>query len=712
MSSALLNAAPKRILRGIRDESGGDIPVIPEQLPTHLPHVFLFAEKGPDVELVSGMEIERTFGSKTLDLRSKYVTHQTPLAQKLNAEGNAMVIQRIKPDDAGPPARARLALEVTKEKVQVDEFERDSSGEIQLDENGDPKTTGETTQAYVARWVIEAIGEDDPDIGSAQKRDGNDIDDDPTDYYPIADLEVSSWGSHGRLKGFRIWAPNNASDDPDEELIRKNKAFAYNIQFVERPDEDSQPRTIETLTGSQNVEFMLKPGAFDDRVDQEKHADKVVIDAYQDLDALPRILGPFGRFELYQDYIDEVSAKLYIAEYQARKEISSDLLEDWIDPGVESWSDDVDPEDIEARYLINLFGAKDVDGNQYSAFRLRKGNSGANFSRSTTHYAKGGSDGKMSFEEFDKQVAKICQYYDERGIGGSEGADHNFMDTAVWPQSVIYDTGFSLETKEKMLTPIGLRKDISVIVSTQDVSQPQNSIEDESSIAIALRTAAEAYPESEIYGTPVCRAMVVGQSGKLINSQYKGLLPLTVDLAVKAARFMGRSNGIWRSNRGFDTSPYNQVTEFKDVNATYKPQNVYNQDWDNGLVWVQNFDRRSLFFPGIQTVYSDSTSVLNSAINMFICVEMQKVADRVWRRLTGTAKLTREQFRERSDELILDNSEGRFDDRVIIQPRTYFTDFDEQLGYSWSTDITLYLNNMMTVGTYTIIAKRRADFEE
>jgi hypothetical protein len=55
-------------------------------------------------------------------------------------------------------------------------------------------------------------------------------------------------------------------------------------------------------------------------------------------------------------------------------------------------------------------------------------------------------------------------------------------------------------------------------------------------------------------------------------------------------------------------------------------------------------------------------------------------------------------------------TEGRFDDRVIVVPNTYFTDFDEALGYSWSCDITLYLNNMMTVGTFTIIADRRSNF--
>jgi len=280
----------------------------------------------------------------------------------------------------------------------------------------------------------------------------------------------------------------------------------------------------------------------------------------------------------------------------------------------------------------------------------------------------------------------------------------------LYPQSVIYDTGFSLETKRKMLTPLGLRKDIAVVLGTQDVSQPQNTAEQESSTAIALRTEARLYPESEVYGTPVCRALVVGHSGHLVNSQYKSLLPLTIQLADMASRFMGAANGQWERDRGFDTAPYNQVSMFKDVNCTYKRQRVYDRDWDSGLVWVQNFDRRSLFFPAFQTVYDDATSVLNSAINMFIVVEIEKVAERTWRQLTGTSKLSREQFIERSNSLIEDATTERFDDRVIVVPRTYFTNYDEALGYSWSCDIELYLNNMMTVGTFTVVSRRRSDF--
>ncbi|MNL25729.1 hypothetical protein D3C87_1472180 [compost metagenome] len=250
------------------------------------------------------------------------------------------------------------------------------------------------------------------------------------------------------------------------------------------------------------------------------------------------------------------------------------------------------------------------------------------------------------------------------------------------------------------------------VLSTQDVSAKQNTPSEESSIAISLRTAARMYPESEVFGTPVCRAIVIGHSGYLINSKWTKLTPLTIEFAAKSARYMGAGNGVWKSAQSFSISPANQVTMFRNVNASFKKVDVRSQDWENGLVWVQNYDRRSLFFPAFQTVYDDDSSILNSFFNMAIAVELEKIADRAWRDLTGIDGLTPGQFRARSDRLITQMAAGRFDGRVQIQVETFLTAADTQRGYSWSCNITMYGNNMMTVGTFTIIARRQEDLQQ
>lgn len=681
--SAILNAAPKAILTGVKDESGGTLPVIPEQIPSHLPHVFLFAEKGPlEPQLVSGATATKIFGAKTFDYRSKYANHQTVLANTVNGNGNAMMVQRMKPSDANAPATIGLGLEIVEEDLTV--YDRNPDGTYERDVNGDPIDSGTTVSGHKARWITYET--DAAGLGQMATSAGtltNEADEQST-LYPIVELQVSDFGEHGNRKGIRLWAPTTNSSAPaNEEVIYDQNAFLYRIQMIERPDAKSQPNVIQTISGSQNVEFSFKEGAINTKVDTELFVDQILLDAYRDLDNAPNQYGPFNGLHVYHDNLEIVLDMIYATEKAEQSE----------------W-----PEEAEdGRHLVNLVGGQDVSGAPYHTFQIvGKEAGGIELTSASNHYAQGGGDGTLDLEEFDSLVANQVANYGD--------LEYSFMDSAMWPQSIIYDTGFTLETKKKLLTPIGRRKDMMVVLSTQDASESQNSAEEESSMAIALRAAARMYPESEVFGTPVCRAVVVGHSGHLLNSQYKGLVPLTIELADKSSRFMGAGNGIWARDRGFDTAPYNQITMFKDVNCAYKPQNVYDKDWDAGLVWVQNFDRRSLFFPAVQTVYDDATSVLNSAINAFIVTEVEKVSERVWRRLTGTSKLTREQFVERSNNLISDLTEGRFDDRVIVVPNTYFTDFDEALGYSWSCDITLYMNNMMTVGTFTIIADRRSNF--
>ena len=866
MSTASISAAPRTILRGVDDQSTERPPTTQMQVPTHLPHVFDFAERGPEKpQLVGGDELLSMYGSNVLGLRNKYTTHQTPLIEKVNAQGNNVIFQRVVPGDAEKATR-RLYLELA-ENVKIPVYDRDDEGSVRLDANGDPiqKEDDEGNKVYrtgsMARWVTARVGIDretwnpdndyprhtvvehrpsedtdpklyrakryvpskdangepiepgqwkgwgenwrdywklikdssgepldaDPRFGDAHiiGPDADTTNEDPLDtgepwpesipsdrvkddtkvtIYPIMDFEVSHYGAYGDLQGLRIWAPTTTGNDEiNDELARDQKTYLYRIQLVERADKESTPDVVDTLTGAPYVEFSFKEGAYDPQTGVDLDIDEQFLDSYRDLDEDPAIYGPFNRFHVYKENVETITKKLYQAEVIKRNRytfntwdsdedyygghivrytptsgddegragyyrLEADELEGserdvnphesdyWTRVGdVDDPFDDVFEKELdvevdwpweaeEGMHIFNFISGKDMDGDPYLTFQLAgPAQGGLELSKNSTIYATGGSDGTMDIDEFDSLVGEICESYgDEKW---------NFLDTAYWPQSVIYDSGFTLSTKEKLITPVGRRKDIGVILSTQDVQRSQNTVEEENSISGILRARARAYPESEYYGTHVCRVAIIGHSGYLINSQYRGLLPLTVEFAEKAARFMGAGNGIWARNRGFDMSPFNQIENFKDVNHPWKPRRQYHSDWEVGLNWVQNFDRRALFFPAYQTVYDNDTSVLNSIVNMFIVIEAQKVAERTWRRLTGQAKLTREEFKEKSDELILDNMQGRFDDRVVAEPETYLTDYDEKLGYSWSTDITLYLNNMMTVGTFTIVSKRRADLD-
>lgn len=696
MSASKLNAAPKAILHGIKDEGGSALPVVPEQLPTHLPHVFLYTSEGPEIEMVAGANALTTFGSDVFELRSKFTTHQTVFANVFNKNANSMVIQRIKPTDANPEATLTLSVEVIKDTLKV--WERDLNGNVVYDMNGEPQQDGtNTTVGHKLRWIV-APATDAPPYqygerasyagtltGSYEGDDGLGGTVTTTTesvVYPILDFKVSSFGAHGNLKGIRLSAPTTKSSNPaDETTIEENKAFIYRIQMVKRTDERSSARTVTTLKGEQFLDFTLKAdtvtatGTF-------LGIEDVLLDAYRDLNASPKQYGNFNDLVVYTDNIEQISKEIFELEQ----------------PNHPTWTN-IDVED--GAYLINILTGKDVENRNYHTMEvIGRAQDGVEFTSESTHFAAGGSDGTMSYALFDEAVRDIC-------------LDYPYLDMAYWPQSALWDSGFSEATKKAMGSVMGKRKDIVVFGATQDVMEPQYTPLNDSSAAQGLGNAFRMFPESELFGTPACRGFICGQSGKLLNSQYKGLLPLNLELAEMVSRFMGAGNGVWRHDGGFDEAPANQLSMFdvSTVNGTYKTPGTYADDWDNGLVWAQTFNRKRLFFPQFQSVYTDSTSPVNSMINVLGLVEAEKVCYRSWQLLTGNGKLTPEQFLERSDSLLEDMlSENRFDNRFRIKVKTYFTGFDEAAGYSWSADITMYQNNMRTVGSYTVISNRMSNF--
>lgn len=695
--SAIINAAPLANLQGIKDVSSRPPVIEPEVVPSHLPLFYLYAEKGPtEAQLVHGDSFTTTYGTRTLDPRSPYYNHQSVFANRVLGAGNAIMVQRVIPADAGPKSRLLLSLDIVAEPA-IQQYQRNADGTYALDANGAKipvSGAGATLPGYKAKWVVNEFGTDA--FGAVTSRSGSIVstDSQQSTLYPIMELEASFVGAYGNNLGLRLVAPTTRSGNPlNDTLASMIQAYLYRFQLVSRADASTSPFVVETLMGEQALDLTFKPGAINTINDTEVSIEDVLLDAYQDLatPGYPKQWGPFGRLKVYQDNLKSVLAMIGAAEAEFGLLSTEDITAA-----------------SENLYEVNAFTGVNYDGVPYYTLQLLgPADEGVTFTDNTVLFAEGGSDGTMSFEAFDNIVRQELLNW------GSTGTD--YLDWARYPVSTLYDSGFTLDTKLAFAVPLGKRKDVWVAVSTQDISAPQNTPAEESSIAISLKTAFRNFPESEIFGTKVCRAVIIGHSGRLISDKYKGpqdnLLPLTLEFAVKCANFMGAGNGVWASGMGFDMPPNNQITLFRDVNATFKAATVRNKDWENGLVWAQNYDRRSLFWPAVQTVYDDDSSVLNGAITMMACVELQKVALRTWRDLSGISKLSAGQFIERSNRLIAAAVDGRFDDRFVIIPETYYTQGDEQRGYSWSCKIKIYAPNMKSVGTFSVEAHRLSDLE-
>lgn len=673
------NASPRLVLTGFDDRSVRAPLPEAEPLPIHLPLFFTFAEMGPEgAHLVSGNSLLRLYGDNTVNYRSPFAKHVTPFIREVNAAGNAIFIHRLKPEGAAT-ASISFSLDILPKTLPV--YEREDDGSYKL-ANGERIETSDTVEGFVARWVIEpvtgAVGTETQRAGSMSEAGVQ------STIYPIFNVPASFFGSYGNGLGIRFSAPTTQGLEPiDDEMAIGQGSYFYRMEVVRRPEPRSSAVTVRTISSERMVEFSLKPGAINPNFETDLFVDEVVMKAYRDLEDFSTgvpLYGPFDNFYVYHDNVQAVSEMIFNAE-QPLSEL---------------------PEGEGNEYLINLFSATNLDGSPYHAFMLYGALDNApELTELATHYLSGGDDGDLSDEAFDLAVRQQLDFFGE--------LDVHYEDMARYPISAFYDSGFSLQTKRSIGKILSVRKDVHVAVATQDVSLPPLSISEESSMAVALRAALRLHPESTIHGTPACRGVVMGHSGRLIGSEWTKLVPGTLELAIKRARYLGAGDGVMRGPFSYDEDPNNHVQFIREINNTWKPQGVRNRDWANGLVWAQYYDRTRLFFPAFQTVYDNDTSVLNSDLNMQIATELNKVCHRVWRELVGNTKLTNEQFIERSNEKIVEYTRDRFDGRVVIVPDTFYTPADEARGFSWHCRIHMYANVMKTVSIATVVTHRLED---
>ena len=689
MTTPIVNAAPMVSELGTQDLSTRQLPRVPEAIPQHLPKFFLFAQKGPvEPLLVSGAELVNAFGINTFDPRGKYFNHSTAFVNGVNSLGNAMMIKRVIPADAGPKSSLIVWLDVL--PTTVDVYTRNSDGSIKLDSLGDP-IVASTTPGYKVKYIVtnHPTVADAQNFGQLTIVPGDQVDnntDIQSQRYPLFELELSSEGEDGNLAGIRFWAPTTATESSmPNKMMSTYSAYPYYISVIRRPDALSSPVQVATLFGEQKMMVTLKPGTIDPMTGQQLFLGDTFVQAYQNLsDPLyPKVYGDFGRMKVYSNNIDTLQTMFHAAEV----------------PFINQYSDfTADPAQ---KYLYNILSGVTSSNTPYNSLIFVDAPNSTRFSDYTNVYASGGSDGTMTDDAFAQLVTQEMNAY----------LDPNdpVQEKAVNVESIFYDTGFPIATKMALMNSIAVRKDTAVILGVYDVNGPLLTASEENSIAISLRTRLQMFPESDYFGTPVLRGMIVGRSGQIRNSVFTKHVPLTYEVAMKCAAYMGASDGRWKSGSNFDGAPGSIVSYMTDISITWVPVSVRNRNWDVGLNWVQAFDRTSYFFPAFKTVYADDTSVLNSLSTMLAVGQLNKIANETWRVFSGVDHLTNAQLVKQTNDYFTSRVKNRFDGKFVIVPDAQITDMDNLRGFSWTMPIRLYANNMKTVLTTYVQAYRMSD---
>ena len=758
MSTPIRNNTPQVRLNGIKDESALALVAEPEQIPQHLPLMYIMAAWGPEEPVLGGPgDGVRVYGEEAFDSRSKFFNHQNLLAQHIAGEGNSILYKRV---TAGPVAKASRTLVVTLDSTVgvIDSYARDPLTEkVILDGNGDPTFVSGPAVPVVGgvkvkyEWVNTSTFENQPvysetftgsagpgvtltfvggfstsdqmyAVGSKSGLlvpvldattntlvvdlhvDGEDVTVTrkgdgvyafpatgaaPIVSYPLLTVDANFVGAKGNNFGIRLWtAHQDAANPADADVVDEMQALAFNAQLYTRASAASTAVLVEDIYSSKTQEFMLKPGAYNSKTDEDLTIQNV-IDNYSDdgkTTGTTPTYGPLSAITVHQDNLDVVLAALQAAE--EANEIDN--------PGTTGIDESLVGNPV---YLIDLFTGVNQYGIHHYGFQIDE--TGHSITSGRTHWLTEGTDGSTDWSSFAVAVNDEVDY-------NYQNSAYPLLDSAQYPFSVVYDSGFPMATKEKLMKWTAYRKDVHVTVATQDLMLPINDIIAEISAAASLQSATQNYAESAVHGTAPVRFTIVGHAGNLIRGSYTGMVPLVFDLAVKRARYCGAGNGLMKNGQDYSEAPLNQLTTMKNVNNTWMTQVAKESVWGAGVNFVQYTDRATLFFPAFQTAYPIKNSVLTSEILMQIAVDVTKICEIVWRTLSGDSRRTPAEFIEESNRLFTELVEGRYDDRVIVTPETFFTAADEARGYSWEMNAIIYGNVMKTVGTMNVVVRRQA----
>lgn len=748
-----MKMTPRFSTTGIKDTSTRTITPQPEQTPQHLPLIYILAERGgKEPQIAVGDSALARYGRASFNNNSAYHTHQTTLANIIMANGNAVMFQRLIPAGA-KKAMLRLSLELIPAQIPV--YERTSDGSIRITQAGPlgQPIVDHMVNGYRGIWhvgVADYVGNDKlfsrgrildtfrlgsvtstggMELGVYKDASDNDVVGESM-LYPILDMEVESEGKYGDRQGLRLQIPTTRDASPlSIDLVESIRSYLYRFSLVERAEIDLTTTVIQNINGENYMDLGLPEDVIHPRFNRSMSFADNMVDMYTtDTAGIVPVAAPFGRVHVYQDYLAEVLNRLTQGETIGGVEIKGEKDYDTT-AAAYGRSAALQFADVTNMHLFNLFSGLDINGVPYFASDLNSGTAfgGVNLGPDTILYASGGDDGLPMMANGKPDKLEILRLFDgmvkTEALSFGQG-EFPLLDMAKYPISAVWDSGFSVDTKLALLTIMARRKDTFVFLATQSAADyigaatpenwkkiPVNSESDEQSLLEVLQNAALLYPESEIHNTPACRCAVVGHAGEVITQPGRQIMPLTAELAHKVSRYMGAGNGRWTNGQAFDSEEKKIVEIQKKINLTSKTAQTYDKSWTNGLIWVQNWDTHSQFFPAYQTVYPDETSVLNSLITALGMCTIQKVAFNTWKYLTGNGSLTDRQLTQRSDELIRKDTVDRFDNRLVVIPSTQLTPADIENGVSWTAVIDVYANNDRTLQFSTTVAHRMTDLQ-
>lgn len=714
----ILKGTPRPYFPGFKDESGRTPVSVPVTVPQHLPIFFLQTATGPlDAQLVDGAAMQRIFGSESFNVRSPYYSHATNTAKAVAGESNLVFIKRLV-DASAKAAQLGLSLEVADMSVPLWERHADT-GKVVRNAGGEPVVMTDSLGAdimvpgSILRWTTTSGTNVDELLTGTVGTLGT-----GSEIYPILGLKTHI-GKVGNNAGIRLSAPVANSKNPgDIDAMHDNKSVIYRAALVQRVESGSAAR-IATIDGAYDIDVVFGDGKYNHTTNIDYSIGDIVgrYNETSPLTGRPPVYGPFTELYEYNDSVDAVLARLLAVENAARAAALTAKI-DAANEAISAWDAlNPTPSGVELlsrpmEYLegahdkpltnadeINFLSGVDINGVEHAAIRFDVDS--LSFNGNQTIYASGGTDGEVSTATLDTLLETDLTY-------NFESPECPLSHMGKYPISDIYDTGFSMPTKQAMIGVMNKRPNLRVTVSTQDLAESINTNLEDISIGNVLGASFKLQPESTFFGTGVCRGVIMSQVGEQPNNEYRKPVTMVHDIAVKRARWAGAGNGVLNSQFAYDIN--NTPDGYININNIYKPEVVKDNAWGAQVNYIEQRDIQTYFYPAMQSVYGDESSVLNSDIVVGIMGNLVIQCYTLWTEFTGRSDFKNDAqllkaLKSRFQEL----TNGKYAGRVSLVPEPYITPADDARGTSWTMDVGVYAGNMKLIGTFNIIARRFSD---
>lgn len=728
----LSNSLPRVVVLGVKDNSTRVIPTPVERIPMHAPLCPILAEWGP-TESPIPMTIDAfnvIYGKSSLDPKQKYFTSQTLLMERALQSGNICFPYRLK-TDGSTIARVRLSVDVsTTTGVEVNQLD-------DTDLSKDLTTTTTITQK-VLRFKLESIsttaaanvtvtanlnGFEQSGIvntGTATQSTTN---------YPLFDFEARFYGVRGNRYGFRITVPEigDSAVPLDTDKVNAIDAMIYNFQAVYK-DENGVVVIIPRTDDETITQFTLKPNTFDPYTNVDLNLEYTGTEGYEFYDKSENATyGPFRRIATYQESINDLLDELYVHEKTQLKTMCTNTpVNSVVDEFIGGTN----------RYHFNLFSLKTKNGYGYKSvvFGARVNDTSPaslTFGSLRTHWLKDGSDGSLEIVGSNPIFGTDTADYIADQLTGrmldnvASNPAHPFFDRARYPFTTMYDSGYSIETKNSMANLLALQ-DVYINVATYTIAGVEGAfdlttrkftnVSGRHQSSPALVSNFLRFPESVYYGTATDRVAIIADAGRVAGHIYRKWVPFTYSLMKKCALYMGSQTGYMRSEYNFETAMRtsgdndgNIIRDYAVHDVKFKSEASAKSLWGRGVIFAQSFDTKTIFWPALQTIHPNNTSILRSYIPMIISVDLIRVGMSAWRRHVGDSSLTNGEFADAITKFIISETENRYMKRAEIIPNVYYTKEDSDRGYVFHVDIGYRANGTRNIEVLSVISDRRGE---